>query len=50
MRLVHFLPGKPVKIADTMSANELRPSVLELPIPNAAPYHVASHRASGGVL
>jgi hypothetical protein len=50
MRPTHFLTGKPVRIADSMSTNELRLSVLELPIPNAAPYHVASHRASGGVL
>jgi hypothetical protein len=50
MRLVHFLPGKPVKIAETVSTNELPPPVLELSIPNAAPHHVARHRASGGVV
>ena len=50
MCLVHFLPGKPVSIADMASTNELRPPVLELPIPNAAPHHVARHWASGGVV
>jgi hypothetical protein len=50
MRLVHFLPGKPVRVADTMSTNELRPPVLELSILNAAPHHVARHRTSGGVV
>jgi hypothetical protein len=50
MRLVHFLPGKLVRVADTMSTNELRPPVLELSILNAAPHHVARHRTSGGVV
>jgi hypothetical protein len=51
MRLVHFLPGEPVRIADTVPTDELRPPVLELPNPNAAPHRVASLRqVSGGVL